>query len=366
MERAKILASLMALVVTVIVAGRAQEQFSVDATRQPLPPTRGRGPFPGSATAGHSRDLPVRLDLLIPTGELRSDGTLLVNFRITNIGNEPIALPVSIDQGSFLPQPPITEFTMDVLTLWLTSDAIRDEYLEVKGREGQVRRLKTESPTTSAELYGRSDDAQTFHALPPNQSIIVHASSRVAVQEGSHSVTAHAELAREFIGSNNTSPPSRHQTGKLIGTADSESQRKMLSTAKPQNRIVPQAQQQKLSAISQNSVVWITREQQEAILQRFVAFRAGPLLTAIWIGLRMTGTHWTIAALRSKARRVDTLSISGFFRRTGSVSGSLDRIDHSLFTGTAFSRTQSTKQLRSQMIGTFTKPSSRSECILHR
>jgi hypothetical protein len=151
-ERAKILASLMALVVTVIVAGRAQEQFSVDATRQPLPPTRGRGPFPGSATAGHSRDLPVRLDLLIPTGELRSDGTLLVNFRITNIGNEPISLPVSIDQGRFLPQPPITEFTMDVLTLWLTSDAIRDEYLEVKGLDGQVRRLKTESPTTSATI----------------------------------------------------------------------------------------------------------------------------------------------------------------------------------------------------------------------
>ena len=133
-----------------------------------------------------------------------------------------------IDQERFLPQPPDTDFTMDVLTLWLTSDAIRDEYLDVKGMDGQVHRLKTESPTTSAELYGRSDDPQTFHAAP-NQSLVVHASSRVALQAGTHSLTAHAELAREFIGSNSTSPPSRHETATLIGTADSESQTKMLS-----------------------------------------------------------------------------------------------------------------------------------------
>jgi len=220
----------MALLLCVaIVVGRAQDQFSVDATRQPLPPARGRGPFPGSATAGHSADLPIRLDLLIPIGELKADGTVPIDFRITNIGSELIKLPVSINQGSFLPQPPDTDFTLDILTLWLTSDRIRDEYLELGGPDGQVLRLKTASPTTSAELYGRSDDPHTFYALAPGQSIIVHASSRAALQPGTHSLTAHAELAREFIGSNNTSPPSRHVTGKLIGTADSEPETRILA-----------------------------------------------------------------------------------------------------------------------------------------
>ena len=238
MDRLKLLAGPMALLFASVslLPGQLHDQFMVDATRQLAPPARGRGPFPGSATPGHSADLPIRLDLLIPTGELKPDGTVLIDFRITNIGSELITLPVSIDQGSFLPQPPDTDFTLDILTLWLTSDAIRDEYLEVKGLDGQVHRLKTESPATSAELYGHSDDPQNFRALAPNQSIIVHASSRVVLQPGTHSLTAHAELAREFIGSNNTSRPSRHATTRLIGTGDSEPQTKTLSTARPTAR----------------------------------------------------------------------------------------------------------------------------------
>jgi hypothetical protein len=214
----------------VVVVAWAQDQFTVDATRQPSPPLRGRGPFPGSATAGHSAGLPIRLDLLTTNGELKADGTIPIDFRITNAGSELINLPVSVYEGSFLPQPPDTDFTLDILTLWLTSDAISDE-LELKGPDGQVNRLKTASPTTSAELYGRSDDPHTFYALAPGQSIIVHASSRAALQPGTHSLTAHAELAREFIGSNKTSPPSRHVTGKLIGTADAAPQTRILSRA---------------------------------------------------------------------------------------------------------------------------------------
>jgi hypothetical protein len=239
-DRLKLFAGLMALLFASVslLSGQLRDQVTVDATRQLAPPMRGRGPFPGSATPGHSADLPIRLDLVIPTGELTPDGTVLIDFRITNIGSELITLPVSIDQGSFLPQPPDTDFTLDILTLWLTGpEAIKEEYLAGYLGDPKYGRLyKSESPLTSAELYGRSDNPQSFHALAPNQSLVVHASSRVGLKAGIHLLTAHAELAREFIGSNNTSPPSRHQTGKLIGTADSESQRKMLSTASPTAR----------------------------------------------------------------------------------------------------------------------------------
>jgi hypothetical protein len=235
--RLKFLVSLIALSCLVaVVVGSAQDQLTVDATGQVSPPARGRGPFPGSATPGHSTGLPIRLDLLVPTGELTPQGTALIDFRITNIGSEPITLPISIRQGSLLPKPPNTEYTMDWLTLWFTSDAITDEYLDLKGLDGQIHRLKTESPATSAELYGRSDDPQTFYSLAPNKSIVVHASSRVPLKSGTHSLTGHAELTRESILLNSNPPDTVNVTSKLLGTADSEPITKTLSEALPNSR----------------------------------------------------------------------------------------------------------------------------------
>jgi hypothetical protein len=169
-DRLKLFAGLMALLFASVslLSGQLRDQVTVDATRQLAPPMRGRGPFPGSTTPGHSADLPIRLDLLIPTGELTPDGTVLIDFRITNIGSELITLPVSIDQGSFLPQPPDTDFTLDILTLWLTSDAISDE-LELKGPDGQVNRLKSwASPSHLEVTYdGRAANLE-FQAVKSN------------------------------------------------------------------------------------------------------------------------------------------------------------------------------------------------------
>jgi hypothetical protein len=183
--------------------------LTIDATKQPSPPARGRGPFPGSATPGHSAGLPIRLELLIPTGELRADGTILVDFMITNVGTEPITLPSSVDQNM--------ERTA-ILTLWLTSDAIKDAYVDLK----TGRPIKTDMVGTSAELYSRSDDPQSFHVLAPNKTIRVHASSRVGLQPGIHSLTAHAELT--------------NGASARPGTADSDAVTKTLSTTNSTSR----------------------------------------------------------------------------------------------------------------------------------
>jgi hypothetical protein len=119
----------------------AQDLMTVDATMQPSPPPRGRGPFPGSASQGHSAGLPIRLDLLIPTIQLRPDGTVLVDFVITNVGTEPIILPSSVTQN--------IEQQTSVLTLWLTFDAIRGQF--VKDQQ-TVRLFKVEAVGTSATV----------------------------------------------------------------------------------------------------------------------------------------------------------------------------------------------------------------------
>jgi hypothetical protein len=192
----------------------AQIPMTVDATMQPSPPPRGRGPFPGSASQGHSAGLPIRLDLLVPATQLRPDGTLLVDFVITNVGTEPISLPSSVNQT--------IEQQTSVLTLWLTSDAIRDQYA-INQQTGGL--FKVEAVGTSAELYGRSDNPRTFNVLAPNTSTRVRASSRVHLSPGTHSITAHTELRRVSNGN-----------FQLAGTADSEATLQTLLASGPTAR----------------------------------------------------------------------------------------------------------------------------------
>jgi hypothetical protein len=196
----------------------AQDPLTVDATMQPSPPPRRRGPFPGTTSPSHSAGLPIRLEVLIPTAELRSDGTALVDFVITNVGTEPISLPSSVNQN--------IEQQASVLTLWLTSDAIKDEYFR---DIASSRLVKIEMVGTSAELHGSSDDPRTFILLAPNKPMRVHASSRIRLQPGSHTLTAHAELMH-FILRNSTS------SSEVVGTADSEAVTTTLSTTNPTAR----------------------------------------------------------------------------------------------------------------------------------
>jgi hypothetical protein len=105
------------------------------------------------------------------------------------------------------------------MTLWLTSDAIRPQNL-VDQQTG--RSFRFDGVATSAELYGHDDDPQSFVVLPPNSSMLVRASSRVQLNPGSHSITAHAELLTVSKAAS-----------QFVGTADAEAVTKTLSKATP-------------------------------------------------------------------------------------------------------------------------------------
>jgi hypothetical protein len=209
MDKLKLFAALAALLCTgVFLVGSAQDnpdQLTIDVTKQQSRPPRGRGPFPGSPSPGHTARLPIRLELLMPTREMRPDGTAGVDFVITNISAKPIKLPSSVV---------LFNSPMEALTLWLTSDGIKDYYLTG---------LKIEMVAISAELDGHSDDQKSFYALAPNKSIRVHASSPQLIA-GAHTFTAHAEFAHIT------------NTTEVIGTADSDAVTTMLSTPIPTSR----------------------------------------------------------------------------------------------------------------------------------
>lgn len=209
--------SILALISFTCLSGAltvsAPVQVTVDATRQLAGPPRGRGPFPGSDSAGQSARLPIRLDLSVPTGELSPEGTILVDFLITNVGSDQIRLPSSVRHASDIDRP------YSLLTLWLTGDAIKKQ----NAKDQQTGRLfEVAFVATSAELCDDSGAAHSFAVLPPGASMLVHASSRAQVSPGSHSIVAHAELDRISSGA-----------PELVGTADSETLRKTFIKLKP-------------------------------------------------------------------------------------------------------------------------------------
>ena len=80
----------------------------------------------------------------------------------------PIRLPSSVREDSDRP--------FSLLTLWVTGDAIKKQYA-VDQQTGRL--FEVAIVVTSAELYDFGDDADGFALLPPNASMLVHASSHV-------------------------------------------------------------------------------------------------------------------------------------------------------------------------------------------
>jgi hypothetical protein len=146
----------------------AQDGLTLDATKQIMRPPRARGPFPGSATPGHSDGFPIRLDLRFLTIDIPRDGSALFNFVMTNVGTGPMKLPCSVDLFKTLsaadrPDPDVGGTS--ILTLWITSDAVIDQYAK-DVRTGEL--FKISSVGISAELDGGSRrDPQSFCTLNP-------------------------------------------------------------------------------------------------------------------------------------------------------------------------------------------------------
>jgi hypothetical protein len=144
--------------------------------------------------------------------ELSPDGTILVDFLITNVDSAPLRLPSSVRPTSGSDRP------YSLLTLWLTGDAIKKQYA-VDQQTGRPFEIAVQ---TSAELHDDSDPTPASALLAPGATMLVHASSRAEVNLGSHSITAHAVLERIA-----------HGRAEGLGTADSETLRTTFTKTNP-------------------------------------------------------------------------------------------------------------------------------------
>ncbi len=77
------------------------------------------------------------------------------------------------------------------MTLWLTSDGLVEHYA-VDRFTGQL--FKIAGVGTSADLFGDPANPATFTILNPDESLLVHASSRVQLKAGVYAITAHGQV----------------------------------------------------------------------------------------------------------------------------------------------------------------------------
>jgi hypothetical protein len=213
MQRLNLLVVLAALLSSgAILAGLAQDVSTLDATKQMMRPPRGRGPFPASTTPGHSGGFPIRLQLqFASTSDVPLQGPVLVDFIMTNVGAEPIKLPCSVALFQTLSSSDVSDLDIggtSILTLWITSDAVLDQYIK-DVRTGQL--FKSSIVGISAELDGGTRDPGSFCILAPSNSLKVHAQAGATLKAGTHSFTGHVLLELNSRG-----------TSKLQGSADSE------------------------------------------------------------------------------------------------------------------------------------------------
>ena len=138
----------------------------------------------------------------------------MIDFIITNIGAEPIKLPCSVDGNVSSPR--------TILTLYLTSDAI--EYGHFQSGDP----ILPWQPT-SAEVYAQNGDPKTFYLLAPGKAIRVHASARLQVKPGTHSLTGHAEFDTEVVSSSGLG-------AEVLGTAEAIPIEKTCSAPDPGTR----------------------------------------------------------------------------------------------------------------------------------
>lgn len=147
----------------------AMGQLVVDATI----PARGllRNP-----TAGRSGSIGRKLPLLVvlgPEGPVPDkNGMPGVVFTLTNTAKTEMTLPISLHPRDLEPSDPSTSYTVEVLSLYVTSDKGQDS--TPSGRIDLYG--STSSPATLAKLGpGESIRVLTRLSLPPEEILVGHA-----------------------------------------------------------------------------------------------------------------------------------------------------------------------------------------------
>jgi hypothetical protein len=132
----------------------ASAQLTVDATG---PARRAKREATTGTGGGVGRKLPLRVSIAVPNPSPEADGRTVVEFTLTNLGKEPLTIPVCPHPGDLEPADPQVNYT-------LTDLALLVNFTE----KGKMR-----IPLGGASLYGSPEFPETLASLRPGESIRV-------------------------------------------------------------------------------------------------------------------------------------------------------------------------------------------------
>lgn len=194
-------------VLVLVLSACAASQLTIDATG----PLRERKREPTTSSGGGvGRKLPVHVGIATIEAAQDDKGMTEVQFTLTNSGKAALEIPISPHPGDFEPQHSNTAYSVEVLSLYVTSDSGKG----VNRHEAML--------AGGAHLYGSDAVPGSLVLLGPGESINVL--TRVALpldsNEGSTTIlVAHISLSNEKVRGygERTSSDLRE-----IGSADSQ------------------------------------------------------------------------------------------------------------------------------------------------
>jgi hypothetical protein len=188
---------LMILMAAPVYAETACSTMTIVASPQQIP-MGSRGPIPKSV-AGFTGHFPIALKLVPNLSTYQADGAVAVEYQLTNLGSEPLQLPIRADQGPLTDLNGKKPFSVTILTLYISSPDGPNPLVTLSNQPTPPTLASATSPVLEGQtfLYARKGFDESWCSLAPRSTMRVTAKTRILGGLPRVQMQGHAELLRE-------------------------------------------------------------------------------------------------------------------------------------------------------------------------
>jgi hypothetical protein len=179
------------------------------------PPMASRGPLPNSAT-GYTGNFPIGIELVPDLSTRQRDGTITVEYRLTNLGRQSLQMPIKTNQRLMTDLNGKKSVTVTIITLYVSSPNGASPLVTLNQQPNPPALTNNTLPVLEGQvfLYARKGFNQSWCSLAPGSTMRVIAKAKVPDGLSNIQMQGHAELLEEHFGPTTSSSE--------IGTASSK------------------------------------------------------------------------------------------------------------------------------------------------
>ncbi|QHN04759.1 hypothetical protein FTO74_16385 [Granulicella sp. WH15] len=214
---------LMILMAMPVHAETACSAITIVASPQQIP-LGSRSPIPKSAT-GFTGDFPIGLKLVPNLSTNQGDGAVAVEYQLTNLGSEPLKMPIRPDQGPLTDLNSKKPFTITILTLYISSPNGPSPLIALNQQPHPSAPEDHFPPLLEGQfsLYAREGFDQSWCSLAPGTTMRITAQTKIPVGLPRVEMQGHAELLQERFDQTTSSTEVGTATSKPLVTVMNKS-----------------------------------------------------------------------------------------------------------------------------------------------